>query len=496
MYKYRVVLQGSNVKDDGGNNVYFADTSSAPTNMICIRSVMSYGHLSGGETSRADAEQAFIQPLLDDSVHMFIFIPKELQTAEMIANSIGINNPVFRLRRPLYGWSRSGNIWEQHLASSLESIKYGKDSWKPVEHWPQTFWKIGNKGKVVMLTVYVDDFVLAGPASSEEWPSIRAVIRTSEPTQIGRVLGVHHNFTVTGTVTDTVIDMVDYVEQSVEMYNNAKGSTKWPLKENVHYPWYEPTQVEIDTLTLLPGEFQSCAASLLMKALYCARMVRLDICYTINTLSRYVTKWNALCDKQLRHLYSYMLTTSHSKLHGRVDTLDLDNVVLHGYPDADLAGTFDSTRATSGGFVEIVGDNTYFPLDWYSKRQTATSHSTTEAELVSASKMLRESLIPLQHLWSIMLQRSVVAVVHEDNMSTITVIQAGYSPQLRYINKHHRISLGITHEMCKQKDMRLEHCPTDKQKGDIATKGLARAKHEAACRMVGLYPLIIIGNYY
>ena len=89
-----------------------------------------------------------------------------------------------------------------------------------------------------------------------------------------------------------------------------------------------------------------------------------------------------------------MLTTSHSKLHGKVDTLDLNNVVLHGYPDADLAGTFDTTKATSGGFVELIGDTTFFPLDWYAKRQTATSHSTCEAELVSASKMLRASLIP------------------------------------------------------------------------------------------------------
>ena len=38
-YKYRVVLQGSNVKDAGHNNVYFADTSSAPTNMTWVRSV-------------------------------------------------------------------------------------------------------------------------------------------------------------------------------------------------------------------------------------------------------------------------------------------------------------------------------------------------------------------------------------------------------------------------------------------------------------------------
>ena len=242
---------------------------------------------------------------------------------------------------------------------------------------------------------------------------------------------------------------------------------------------------------MTPGVFGSSAASLLMKALYCARVVHLDICHTINSLSTYVTKWTALCDKQLRRLYSYLKSTAHIKLHGQVDSLDIDNVVLHAYPDADLCGTFDTTRATSGGFVELIGLNTFFPLDWFSKRQSATGHSTTEAELVAASKMLRESLIPIQSLWSLLLQRKVVSVIHEDNMSTITVINAGYSPQLRHIQKHHRISLGEVHELCQHDDIILEHIETDKQKGDLMTKGLARPKHEPAMRMVGQYPIII-----
>ena len=175
-FKYRVVLQGSNVKDDGGNNVYFSDTSSAPTNMTCIRSVFAYGHLSGGECSQADAEQAFIQPLLSDDVHMYIFIPQDMWTDNMRKHAVGVHNPVFRLRRPLYGWSRSGNIWESHLAESLMNIKHqtidgitnGKDHWKPVEGCSQTYWKIGTKGKPIILTVYVDDFIMAGPGSNNE----------------------------------------------------------------------------------------------------------------------------------------------------------------------------------------------------------------------------------------------------------------------------------------------------------------------------------------
>ena len=83
-YKCRVVLQGSNVKDCNNTNVYFADTSSAPTNMACVRSVLAYGQLSGGETSQADAEQAFVQPLLDDSVQIYISCPMKCRRQKCV----------------------------------------------------------------------------------------------------------------------------------------------------------------------------------------------------------------------------------------------------------------------------------------------------------------------------------------------------------------------------------------------------------------------------
>jgi len=273
------------------------------------------------------------------------------------------------------------------------------------------------------------------------------------------------------------------------MYREVPGAP--PLRAGVHYPWYEPTQEEINQKTAKSGVFSGYAASLLMKLLYAGRMVRVDICYAINTLSRYVTRWNELCDKQLTHLFSYLQQTKNSSLRAYVTPSDIDAVELHAYPDADLAGTFDSTKATSGGYVHVAGPGTFFPLAWYSKRQSATSHSTTEAELISASKMLRESLVPLMSLWSLMLDRRMRGVIHEDNMSTITVIESGYSPQMRHVAKRHRISLGLVHEMVQDPDIELKHTSSETQKGDILTTGLARPKHEPACRLVGLYPFIL-----
>ena len=135
--------------------------------------------------------------------------------------------------------------------------------------------------------------------------------------------------------------------------------------------------------------------------------------------------------------------------------------------------------------------NAFFQLDWYSKRQTATAHPTTEAELISASKMLRDSLVPLMGLWSVMLDRDIQGKLFEDNMSTIEVIKVGHSSKMRHLAKHHRISVGIVHKFCLDPKLGVEHVSSDKQKGDLMTKGLARPKHEPACRMVGLYQFIL-----
>ena len=76
------------------------------------------------------------------------------------------------------------------MLNSLSQIRKG-GSWKPVESWLQTFWKRNAKGQVIVLTVYVDDFVMAGPDHRKEWESIRKVIATRNPTIVDRVLGVH-----------------------------------------------------------------------------------------------------------------------------------------------------------------------------------------------------------------------------------------------------------------------------------------------------------------
>ena len=120
---------------------------------------------------------------------------------------------------------------------------------------------------------------------------------------------------------------------------------------------------------------------------------------------------------------------------------------LQLYTDADFAGDSGSSRSTSGGFLVVRGPNTFFPLAWICKRQTATSRSTTEAEMISmAASLFGECLLTLE-LLETLLGRKVDLVIEQDNQATILVAKAGYSPKLRHVSRTHKIDLGSIKEV-------------------------------------------------
>ena len=102
------------------------------------------------------------------------------------------------------------------------------------------------------------------------------------------------------------------------------------------------------------------------------------------------------------------------------------------------------------------------------------------------SKMLREVLVPQMNLWRLLAGRVVPGAILEDNQSTITVANSGYSPQLRHLHKHHRISLGLVHDFIQHEYISLECIETANQKGDLMTKGLSGQKHQSAMDLIKL----------
>jgi len=166
-----------------------------------------------------------------------------------------------------------------------------------------------------------------------------------------------------------------------------------------------------------------------------------------------------------------MHSTTDLKLSGFIND-PLDKVELHLYVDADFAGSRGDTKSTSGGFLCISGKNTFFPLCWVSKKQTSTSKSTAESELVSLSTSLFEEGIPMLNFWQTVSGRALTLKVKKDNVATIKIAKKGFSPKLRSLTRTHRVNIGAIHEEIQKPDIVLEHCPTLEQIADIFTKSI------------------------
>ena len=103
------------------------------------------------------------------------------------------------------------------------------------------------------------------------------------------------------------------------------------------------------------------------------------------------------CDVALHRLVAYIHHTKDRFLDAFIgDPLSECQIWL--FADADWAGD-EEAKSTSGCTTVIVGPNTYFPINSFSKKQIVISTSSTEAEVVAANQALRAEGLPVLALF-------------------------------------------------------------------------------------------------
>ena len=86
--------------------------------------------------------------------------------------------------------------------------------------------------------------------------------------------------------------------------------------------------------------------------------------------------------------------------------------------------------------------HSFFPLSAQSKKQTAVSHSTVEAEIVAAEHAIRMSGLPALPLWERLLDGPLALEVYQDNQATARIMTTGRAPTLRHIKRAHSVSIS------------------------------------------------------
>ena len=200
--------------------------------------------------------------------------------------------------------------------------------------------------------------------------------------------------------------------------------------------------------------------------------------------------------------------------------------------DAGWAGEYDS-KSASGCALYLVGPNTYYPLNAFSKKQTSITMSSTESEVASANHGIRAQGLPSLSLWQFLWKEVAVSTdrkvrpknkpahkdetlvtridpeldeipygstqhagkaaadvnglnVHisekfqvqffEDNQATITIITKSDSEKMRHTDRTQRISFGWLKQQFERGPFNMISVGTDEQVAGIFTY-----VHQALC---------------
>ena len=256
----------------------------------------------------------------------------------------------------------------------------------------------------LLLTVYVDDLLLSGPVDAHTlfWDVLKGKVNLEEISGLGRFLGRYHEVIQLNNKPALAFGVADYVKSACDLYESLPGASK--LKR-VATPFVSDGSLcaEDDEIK---GALSDNACEVLVKCLWVARLARPDIIRPITLLATKIQCWSRNCDKQLHRLISYMSSTIDLKITGQILD-DPQQLELALFVDADFAGDRDDAKSSSGALLVLKGPNTWFPLTWIAKKQSAVSRSTTEAELISMAYALFSEALPMLNLWDRLLKRPV-----------------------------------------------------------------------------------------
>ena len=120
-----------------------------------------------------------------------------------------------------------------------------------------------------------------------------------------------------------------------------------------------------------------------MKLLFAARLARPDLVVAITRLASRLTSWNKSHDRALRRLMQYTRHAADLELVSELSSGDLLTAMLVMSPDADLAGGLESTKSTSGLWIELRNEDR--------KRRTARREGQ---DWTSMSPFARDTRLP------------------------------------------------------------------------------------------------------
>ena len=485
-WKARFVAVGCAIRGSTGAKIVEHLASTVPVSLTGVRVGLIYEALCwDGVTLSLDVPGAYLLSWLSGPATWL-----ELDRSMWPKAWAGMQRPVVRVWRALYGLPRAGEDWARTARQTLTSHGYRHVT--DVAEESMFVREFEHTSQVVVIFVYTDDFEIAGPREE--------AILVHRHVSFLFGAGQEENYVLTDFVgiqrtlvaryedglTHLFVHQAKYAAYTVEAYE-ARFMGGRPLAA-ISTPC-DPSEAKFpnDPSERVPHIGATEAASWVGKLYWLARGTRPDLAIACQKVARRLSCWQRSDDLVLHRAMRYLRGTLTLGLNYWAHPEERSTVLLECFADTDHGGETVDTRSTTGGVCVLKGVKTFGAVEWGAKKQGSTARNTTEAELVATADVTQKAALPLSSLFEALLRRTVSVVLRNDNDTAVLDIERGYSRALAYLVKHQRLSLGAMHEdLVLDANNALVRCNTKRMLADVLTKPLDHVRHWALLAMMGM----------
>ena len=405
-----------------------------------------------------DVEAAFLEAGLDEEVYLewpygmveFGYITEEERKEYVIL-----------LDRAMYGLVQSPR--QYYLLYSAELKKLGLI---PCAADPCVWYKVENGETVLIVVVYVDDCILAGPQEQVNWfkKEIKKRFSIQELGPIKKHLGVWYERKSDAAGHYYEVRMDDYKQAIIKDWKALYGDLK--MEKTPGYPGQSLVKNEGDIIDV------EVYRKFLGRVMWLVRKVTPECGNATRELAMFMESPGKEHWKAMKRLMGYLECTDvHLKLREPM------NLKVYAWVDSNFATNAETRKSVTGYIVTVGGGLCCFS----SKLQPAVTLSSTEAEYYAAStcatdikflQMLFEELFPAEQIRP--------ATLYEDNTGAIFLMEnqvVGVRTKHIDVRMHH-IREMMTKEDDKEARLVVKFVRSENNIADVETKNVTEKIHD------------------
>jgi hypothetical protein len=359
----------------------------------------------------------------------------------------GSKNEVYKLRKALYGLRQAPRAWYSKIEKYFINENFEKCS-----HEHTLFVKYADQGKLLIVSLYVDDLICTGNDLNMVHDFKESMKRHFAMTDLGKMkyfLGVE----VTQNEQGILIQQCKYAEEILRRFGMENCNTvKSPIVTGCKLVKDEGGK-PVDA-----REFKQMVGCLMYLL-----ATRPDLTYSVCLVARFMDKPTEMHMMAVKRIMRYLKgTLTHGVMYKHKPDGKFE---LIGWSDSDYAGDLNDRKSTSG-YVFMLGTGA---VSWSSKKQPIVTLSTTEAEYVAAAACACQCIWMRAVLEHLQVKQNEGTVILCDNSSSIKLSK---NPVMHGRCKHIDVRFHFLRDLAKDNVVELKFCKSEDQIADLMTKPL------------------------